>query len=33
VARGAEDGSGWLATAGFGDATLYVGIGIMDNGI
>jgi hypothetical protein len=33
VARGAEDGSGWLATAGFGGATLYVGIGIMDNGI
>ena len=33
VARGAEDGSGWLATAGFGAATLYVGIGIMDNGI
>jgi hypothetical protein len=33
VARGAEDGSGWLAMAGFGAATLYVGIGIMDNGI
>jgi hypothetical protein len=33
VARGAEDGSDWLATAGFGAATLYVGIGIMDNGI
>jgi len=33
VARSAEDGSGWLATAGFGAATLYVGISIMDNGI
>ena len=33
VARGAEDGWGWLATAGFGAATLYVGISVMDNGI
>jgi hypothetical protein len=33
VARGAENGWGWLASAGFGAATLYVGISIMDNGI
>jgi len=33
VARDAEDGSGWLATAGFGAVTLYVGISVLDNGI
>jgi hypothetical protein len=33
VARDAEDGLGWLVAAGFGAATLYVGISIMDNGI
>jgi hypothetical protein len=33
VARGAEDGFGWLATAGFGAAALYIGVGIADNGV
>ncbi|CAN5806778.1 hypothetical protein BH18ACT11_BH18ACT11_13480 [soil metagenome] len=33
VARSAEDGSGWLTTAGFGAAALYVGISIVDNGV
>ena len=33
VARGAEEGLGWLATAGFGAAVLYLGISVMDNGI
>lgn len=33
VARGAEEGFGWLATAGFGAAVLYLGISVMDNGI
>jgi hypothetical protein len=33
VARGADEGFGWLATAGFGAAALYVGISIADNGV
>ena len=33
VARGAEDGWDWLATAGFGAVVLYVGISVVDNGI
>ncbi len=33
VARDAEEDFGWLATAGFGAAALYVGISIADNGI
>jgi cytochrome bd-type quinol oxidase subunit 2 len=33
VARGAEDDPGWLVTAGFGAAALYVGISVVDNGV
>jgi len=33
VARDAEKGLGWLATAGFGAVVLYLGISVMDNGI
>lgn len=33
VARSAEEGLSWLATAGFGAAVLYLGISVMDNGV
>jgi hypothetical protein len=33
VARDAEGGSGWLSTAGFGAAVLYVGAGLVSNGV
>ena len=33
VARDAEGGSGWLSTAGFGAAVLYVGAGLVGNGV
>lgn len=33
VARDAEDGLGWLVTAGFGAVVLYAGISVVDNGI